>query len=99
MRLVNEYSPVLRVLGLVLGLVLDRQGHAERESLLSPLDVPAQLIPAVIGGDWAGLDVSSLALHQGQHAVAEAVVMELRVGGQHRARLVDRLLKSCSHLI
>ena len=91
---VDEYcSELLLVLLLLLALVLDLDGHAERQSSLTPLDVPAKLLPSLVRSHRAGLDASLLALQQSEHAVSHRVLVELRVSSEDRARFIHCLIE------
>src|SRR5262249_36499818 len=79
------------VLAAVLVLLLARQRHAKPDCLFAPADLPAMLLPSIVGIDGAGLDAANIALHECSKLVAETVAMESGVSFEHQAGLRDGL--------
>src|SRR5262249_31111342 len=79
----NEFFLLTRVLVLLVA----RQRHAEPDRLFAFTDLPAFLLPSLVGINGAGLDAANIALHECGKLVAETVAMESGVSFERQAGL------------
>ena len=69
----------------------DGDRHAEGERLLAGLHLPAEVVPALEGGDRAGRETAHPALEDRRKLIAEAVAVESAVGLEDGAGAADCL--------
>src|SRR5262249_23582258 len=90
-RLPGEACNEFFVLAGVLVLLLAGPRHAKPDPLFALADLPAFLLPSLVGIDGARLDAANIALHECSKLVAETVAMESGVSFEHQAGLRDGL--------